>query len=200
MALSTFPINTCWLKEMNSNHLLFFELVLYSTQSNNVFPKCHLMCVLPNAIHPAVAPLFIAPCLAIFFLFIVKKASPFSQQKCPHSSDVDTIEDLELLSLSWLQSKDWLTWLSGAKEENNPILWGLFVLWNYFTWSTFCCFLDLLGLWSYMTVRKGQWNDSSFCSSVVLITVPYNYNVVAFRLLLEMLCFSVLKILPFKMN
>ena len=58
------------------------------------------MCVLPNAIHPAVAPLFIVPCLAIFFLFIVKKASPFSQQKCLHSSDVDTIEDLELLSLS----------------------------------------------------------------------------------------------------
>lgn len=74
-------------------------------------------------------PLLIAPCLAIFISFIVHFG--FSKQKCLHSFDIDMIKDLELLSLSWLQSKDWLTWLSGGGgEKNNTILWELFVLWN----------------------------------------------------------------------
>lgn len=100
-------------KVVNPNRLLLSKAVLQALRSNKRFPKPLNVCFTQHRTFPPWGR-------RRRVSFIVPVSS--SKRKCPCRFGLDTVEDLALLSLSWLQSKDRLLDTQGKRKKTDYVV------------------------------------------------------------------------------
>lgn len=162
-------------KVVNPNRLLLSKAVLQALRSNKRFPKPLNVCFTQHRTFPPWGR-------RRRVSFIVPVSS--SKRKCPCRFGLDTVEDLALLSLSWLQSKDRLLDTQGKRKKNRLCSENCLFFEACFTQDALHRLQDLPSTCGHswlLRTRTVKWPQSPFASQWFPVSASCKYGLTVFR-------------------